>query len=265
MKLTLLEYVQDILNDMDSDYVNSISDTTESEQVANIVKTTYYALLSNRNWPHTKRNIQITPSGDPALPTHMSLQSNIKELVSVHYNCVREGETRRLYRPMKWVENDAFLRKSLQLNNDESNVDIIVDASGIELLIRNDIPPTCYTSFDDTNLVFDSYDSAVDDTLMGSKVQAIAYVFPDWTHEDTFIPDLPEEAVTVLLESAKSKAMFKLKQMVDVMAGAEASKQQRWLSRKAWRAHGGIVYPNYGRRGRKGDSSIYFEKNDPTP
>ena len=40
-KMTLLAMVQDILNDMDGDEVNSISDTVEAEQVAQIIKTTY--------------------------------------------------------------------------------------------------------------------------------------------------------------------------------------------------------------------------------
>jgi len=52
MKLTLLEIVQDIMNDMDGDEVNAISDTIESQQVAQIVKTTYLEMMANRNWPH---------------------------------------------------------------------------------------------------------------------------------------------------------------------------------------------------------------------
>ena len=52
MKYTLLEIVQEILSDMDSDEVNSIDDTVESQQVASIVRSAYMAIMSNRNW-HT--------------------------------------------------------------------------------------------------------------------------------------------------------------------------------------------------------------------
>jgi hypothetical protein len=41
-KMTLLEIVQDVLNDMDSDEVNSISDTVEATQIANICRSVYY-------------------------------------------------------------------------------------------------------------------------------------------------------------------------------------------------------------------------------
>lgn len=251
MKLLLIEYVQDILSDMDSDEVDSINDTVEAQQVANIVRSTYFAMLSTRNWPHTKRRIQLEASGAAARPTHMRLPDNVKEMVSLDYNKVRQGETRKLYQPVRWLENDEFLRRAHSLNNDASNVDIITDPTGIELLIRNDIPPSVYTSFDDQHVVFDAYDSSVDDTLQNSKVHAIAYIYPKWEHEDDHIPDLPMEAVTALLEESKSRAMFKLKQMVDNKAEQESKKQQAWLSRKAWRVNGGIKTPNYGRRSRK--------------
>ena len=266
MKQSLLEIVQDILNDIDGDEVSSIGDTFEAEQVAQIVKSTYFAMISNRNWPHTKRLIYLQASGDDSYPTHVTIQSSIKEMISINYNKVREGETRKRYEPIKWVDPDDFLRHTNRRNSDATNVDVIVDYSGVELLIRNDQHPTYYTSFDDTVLVFDSYDKSVDDTIQESKIQARAYVIPDWLHEDDFIPDLPEEAFTALIEEAKSKASSKLRQLQDAKAEQESVRQQRWLSRKSWRAHGGIQYPDYGRKGGKSPSP-YFDKNNkkPTP
>lgn len=46
MRKTLLEMVQDILSEMDSDEVNSINDTVEAEQVATIIKNCYLALCN---------------------------------------------------------------------------------------------------------------------------------------------------------------------------------------------------------------------------
>lgn len=249
--MTLLEIVQDILSDMDSDEVNSVNDTVEATQVAQIVKSTYFAMLSNRNWPHTRQAIQIDPSGDVALPTHMVIQEEIKELCFINYNKIKDGETRKVYRPVKWLEPDDFLRVINRRDNTSSNIDVITDPTGVELLIKNDFAPQHYTSFDDTQLVFDSYDNEVDATLQTSKIQAQAYVMPTWSGLDDAIPFLPSEAFTALLEESKSRAMLKLKQVQDVKAEQEASRQQRWLSRKAWRAHGGIKFPDYGRRTNK--------------
>lgn len=260
MKMTLLEIVMDILNDMDSDEVNSIDDTMESQQVAQIVKSTYFALISNRNWPHLKRGISLDAPGSTSTPTHMLLPDNVKELSFINYNKAKSGETRKLYQPVKWADPDDFLRMTNHRNSDESFIDVIIDPSGIELLIRNDKAPEYYTSFDDSHVVFDSYDISVDDTLQESKVQAQGYVNPIWLPEDDFIPDLPEEAFTLLLEEAKSRASLKLKQTQDVKAEQEAGRQNRWLSRKAWRVHGGIEYPNYGRNNNKGYRDPTFRK-----
>lgn len=246
-KMSLLEMVQDILSDLDSDECNSIDDTVEASQVAQIIKTTYQAMMSNRNWPHQKRLLALTPSGDDTLPTHMTMQEEIKEMVGIKYNCAKAADgTRRLYQPIHWVEPDDFLRISNARNSTDTNVDVIVD-NNIELLILNNQAPRYYTSFNDNTLIFDAYDSEVDDTLQASKMQATAYIMLEWVHMDDAIPDLPAEAFIALLEEAKSRAFVKLKQSSDPTAATEARRQQAWLSRKAWRAGGGVKYPSYGR------------------
>lgn len=248
MKYSLLYMVQDILSDMDSDEVNSIDDTVESAQVAQIIKSTYYAMISNRNWPHTRKTVSLTASGNAAYPTHMKAPDNIKELCFINYNTAKGTDSRKVYKEVKWLEPDDFLRYTNKRNNDAANIDVIRDYTGVELLIANDNAPKYFTSFDDKNLVFDSYDKETDSTLQASKVQAQAYVIPTWSQTDSFIPDLPMEAFTALLEEAKSRCMLKLKQVQDIKAEQEAGRQQRWLARKAWTVKGGIRYPDYGRR-----------------
>ena len=251
MKKSLLEMTQDILSDMTDDEVNSIDDTFASQQVAAIIRSTYEAMLSNRNWPHTRKLVQVAPYSQQDLPTHMILQSDIKELCFLNYNCAPLGSARLDFVPMVWKEPDDFLRFLNTRDSTKPNTISVKDRSGVILLIVTDKHPTYYTSFDDSTLVFDSYDMSVDSSLQESKVQAMAYINPAWSHLDNFIPDLPAEAFSALLNEAKSTAMFRLKQTQDVKAEKESIKQQRWLSRKAWRVNGGIQYPNYGRKGRR--------------
>lgn len=259
MKYTLLEIVSDILSDMDSDYVDSINDTDEANQVAQIVKTTYQAMISNRNWPHTARVINITPSGNNLLPTHTSIPSNVKELISVYYDTHKLTDTRINYSQIKYLDPDDFLRYTNARNSNDVNCSVVVDPSGVKILIMKDKAPEYYTSFDDSNIVFDSYDSAVDSTIQANKTQIRAYIIPTFEMIDSFVPDLPDEAFSALIEEAKSKAMFKLKQVQDIKAEQEATRQQRWLSRKAWRVHEGDIYPySYGRKNAKG------RRKDPT-
>lgn len=253
MKQNLLEMVQDILSDMDGDFVESINDTDEATQVAQIIKSTYYAMMSNRNWPHTARAINLEPVGDINRPTHMKINEEIKELISVYYDKARDPSDRIDYRQIQYVDPDQFLRYTNRRNNNDPNTLVVLDNSGIKLMVLTNKAPEIFTSFNDNDLVFDSYDSVVDSTLQSVKFQARAYVIPIFEMVDTFIPDLPGEAFAALIEESKSKAQLKLKSTQDVKAEQEAGRQNRWLSRKAWRAHSPDIYPfDYGRRPRGG-------------
>jgi len=252
MKFSLLEITQEILNDLDSDFVNDINDTIESQQVAQIVKSCFNEMMSNRNWPHLKQLIQLEASGTLSRPTHMRLPIGIKELSWVRYDKRKDGETRLQYRDVKYLSPDDFLTLTHNRNLDNDNVIMVSDFSATPVVIFNNIAPNYYTSFDDEWLVFDSYDSSVDDTLKQSKSQAQVFKEPTWTHTNEAIPDLPEEAFAALIEESKSTASLSLKQIPNSKAEQKASRQNRWLSRKAWKAHGGLEYEDYGRASQRG-------------
>lgn len=265
MKYSLLDIVQEVLNDMDSDEVNSIDDTVEAAQVASIVKSTYFAMMSSRNWPHLRKSIQLVPTNNLAQPTHMFVQQDIKELAFINYDTRKSGETRAKYLEMKWREPDDFLRIINSYNIDADNVTAVRDDSQLDLQIMNDRSPTLFTSFDDVTLVFNAYDGAKESNLESTNIQAMAYIMPKWLPADDFIPDLPDEAFSALIEEAKSRASLKLRQVADQKSEQESRRQQRWLSRKARRVGTGIIYPDYGRGRRKVGSSPYIDKNNISP
>lgn len=254
-KLTLLEIVQDILNDADSDQVNSINGTVESLQVAQIVKTSFFEIIANRNWPHLRRTISLENILDISKPTHLKLPSRIKELNFFNYNKRRDdAPTKSSYDLVQYKEPEDFLVQANRLNSLEDNIVEVIDFGGIKFLVRNDKQPQFYTSFDDEHLVCDSWDLFFENTLQGSQSQALVYQEPEWVHDDSAIPDLPSEAFPALLAEAKSTAFVVLKQQVNSKAEQKADRQQKWLSRKAWRVSGGVKYPDYGRRRRSRSS-----------
>jgi len=251
MKLTLLEIVQDILNDMDSDEVNSISDTIESVQVAQIVKTCYFEMIGNRNWPHLRKLIQLEGLATPTKPNYLAIPDGVKELESFKYDKFTSTNPNTKLLDVTFKQPDSFLRFVSSRNSSNSNVETIIDFSGSKLLILNDVAPTYWTTFDDEKIVTDSYDASVDTTLNGSKTQCLAYVNPVWVHDNDAVPDLPIEAFPALLAEAKSTAFYNVKQMPNQKTEQKSQRQQRWLSRKAWKGHGGVEYPDYGRKGRR--------------
>jgi hypothetical protein len=250
VKKTLLQITQSILNDMDSDFVNSIDDTVEAQQVATIVKDCYEELIANRNWPHLKKLVQFDAVGT-SKPVYMKLPDRVKEVISFKYNVAKLGETKVVYRDVKYLQPEEFLEKVNSRNSDLDNVIEVVDDSGISILVYNNKAPEYYTSFDDVYIICDSYNVEVDDALKKSKTQTSCYMFPSWEHSDDAYPDIPEEAFPLLLEEAKSTAFLVLKQMANQKAEQKAARQNRWLSRKAWSVGGGVVFSDYGRRSKK--------------
>lgn len=250
MKYTLLQMTQFILNDMDSDEVNAIDDTIESQQVASIIKQCYFGMIGNRNWPHLRKLITLDSSTDLARPTYLRIPENLKEMEVFRYDKHKVDGISR-YDDVRFLYPDHFLKFVSSRNNTNEHTITVEDFSGVKLYILNNVAPSYWTSFDDSYIVCDSYDVEVDSTLQSSKTQVVAYLDPTWDDAEDFVPDLPAEAFTALLEESKSTAFLAIKQSANQKAEANAQKQQRWLSRKAWATHGGVRYQNYGRVSRK--------------
>lgn len=252
MKLSLLEMVQSVLNDIDGEPVNSISDTVESEQIAQIIKDSYLALISNRNWPHTRRTTTLNSSGDNTKPTHMGVPEDVKELEIINYNKKKLDDPKNRYEQVEYLYPDRFLDYVNSRDSENEHVDVIEDFGGVLLNIVTNAAPTFYTSFDDQFLVFDSYDKTIETTLQASRSQAVVVEQPTFSLVDTFVPKLPTEAFSALLEESKSAASLKLRQTADHKAEQRAQQQRTWLAREAFTVNGGVRYPDYSRRGRGG-------------
>ena len=250
-KRTVLDMTQSILSEMDSDNVNSIDDTEESLQVANIIKDTFFEILTDGDWPHLNTLFALSASGTSVRPTHMTLPENVQEVKSVKYNVKTSATAKDVYMDITYLYPDEFLAMLSQRTSTASNVDAITDPGGVPLLIVNDSAPTYYTSFDNDILVFDAYDSDLENTLQGSKTQCWGPREPTFSLTDNHIPDLPSKGFPFLLSESKSKCFNTLKQSANPKEEAIAGRQRRRMSQSRYRLAGGIRYPNYGRRGKK--------------
>lgn len=246
--MTLLEVVQDIMSDMNSDEINSINDSVEALQVAQIVKSTYYNIIDGKDFPWLKELFQMSSSGTVARPTHMTLPENVIDLDWIKYNNKKATETRNRYTTIKYKSPEEFFNIVNERVSTASNIQIVSDTTGIQLNIINDQAPTYFTSFDDETLVFDSFDSAVENTLQASKTQCYGKRSVVFTMDDDFTPDMPVQMFSYLLNEAKSTCFAVLKQMPNAKAEQQAMSQKRRMSQEAWRIKNGITYPNYGRK-----------------
>lgn len=251
-KMTLLEMVQDILSDMDSDEVNSINDTIEAQQVMRIVRTTYDEIINSRHWPHLQKLKQLEGLADTGKPTHMKIPDMVQYVQWLKYNKKDAANTDERLTEIVYLMPEKFLDLVHSRSSSSSNVDIVYDdGSSIgPLLIVNDVAPSFWTTFDDEYIVMDSYDSDTDNTLMASKTLCQVYEESIFTFSDTFVPDLPEKAFPYLLSESKSVAFNSINQNPNSKEEQRSRRQRTYLARDKRRQNKkqGLRYPNYGRK-----------------
>lgn len=247
-KLTLLELVQDILSEMKSDNVNSITDTEEATMVAAVVRNVFNEIIANRMWPSTGQLFALTASADSNRPTHMRIEDNVYDVEWVKYDVRDAADDPIRFRTIDYKQPGEFLEYVMQRDSSLSTVQTVFDIHGAPLLIKTDAAPAYWTSFDDHYLVFDSFDSNVDSTLQTSKTQVFGHVEPAFSMENDYVPELPSKAFPYLLAEAKSTCMLNIKEVFSQKTEQSASRQRSWLSRNKRRMEGGIRYPDYGRK-----------------
>lgn len=250
-KRTLLDMTQRILSDMDSDTVNSISDTTESAQVANIIETIYYDLIANKSIPEHRELVQFEALSNSAKPNYLQYPATMTQIEWFKYDKRDSAvDTKVNYDTVDYLFPTEFIEMVNNRDSSATNVTSVTDSSGITLLIKNDTNPAYWTSFDDDYVVCDSYDSAIDTTLQKSKTQAYGKVEPTFTQSDTFIPDIDVDLFPLLFSTAKAACFIDLKQQNSAVASAASRNHivRQQNNRHRYNKANGAYYENYGRK-----------------
>jgi hypothetical protein len=235
---TNLDYVQTILSSLDSDEVNSISDTVESLQVANIVKTVYNDMQSRMELPEHKTLFELNASGDSVLPVIMYRPSDAIGIDWIQYDKMLSTETDPNYQEVQFMPIGQFLVMTNSMNTDETEVlelTLTLGSDNVNFKYRNDRAPSYYTTFNDSTIVFDSFDSGVDTTLQKTKTRCYGKKDQSFQMTDVFTPFLDRDLSTLLLNEAKVLAFAELKQTQHAIAGQWA--RRGWVkSQKSKRA-----------------------------
>lgn len=240
-KMTLLELVQDILDAMDSDEVNSISDTVESMQVARAVVGTYYELMAGRSDPSFESLIKLDSLGDPTKPNYMTMPNNVKNIKWIKYNGVTVP-----YRTPEMFLEDAY--------SIGSTGTLITDPQlSANYYIFTDGDPTFWTTFDNQTIIFNGYDIASDSTLQQSKTLCWGQLDPVFPLDDlAYAPYLYGDEYPGLLAEAKSYCFINFKQVSNSKEEQKSRRQRVRQQNDQWRGDQRRPYnktPNYGRRG----------------
>lgn len=253
-KPTLLELVQELLELTSSDEVNSISDTIESMQYANAVRSVYLHLTETYDLSVKETLFTLTASGDPALPTHMTCPDNIFDVELIRYDQRANATDQPAFTPLNYCDKHTFLTKVSNNVVGTNYMEVTDPASGCVFIVHTHAGPTCWTSFDGgQTIVCDGFNSDVSTTLESSKTQCTGQIKRDLVLADTSEIDLPE-TLHELLRTQSREFVF------DVYFGGSPNKVLKMADEsrtRARRRHNkstnpdpSTKLPDYGRRRR---------------
>ncbi len=140
---------------MDSEDVNSISDTVEAQQVASVVEDTYFNIIAARDIPEHNKLIPLISLADNTKPTHFTYPARTKQLIRIDYNIGTAASPD--YREIVYVEPLVFMDRM-----DETAKKVTTVDQSVELFVGNDKDPSYYTSFNDNHIIMDAYDASVE-------------------------------------------------------------------------------------------------------
>lgn len=238
MKYTLLDLTQNVLSSMDSDEINSINDTVESQQVVKIIKTVYDDIIARSDLPFHKAFFNLIPSGDSTKPTLMTKPDNITHIDWLKYNTIKLGDTVPNWHTLDYLSPEDFIDRVQNFNTADITIGTMtITANGftVSLNYYNNAGPNYYTAFDDNTIIFDGYDSEVDSTLQSIKTIGSGTRNLVWNEIDGFVPELQADQFALLLNEAKSLAWAELKQAQHPKA--ERTAQKNWVHLAKNRVH----------------------------
>ena len=259
MKMTLLEIVRHILSSTDLEDVNSINDTEDAQQVAEIVKGAYIDLAAKIN-PQTKQELfELTSSSDTSLPVVMYVPDGVVDVLWVKYNKKRETSDIN-YQVLDYLPLEEFLRRSHSLDYSKSNVgsfDYTNDnGDTITVLYETDKHPDYYTTVDDNTLFFDSIDTTYSSVLRNDDTIAYGKFTPEFQMDDTWEIPFSDVNLSLLLQEVKSRAFVEILQTenrkaertVSVLSAIQKASDPK-VKGKHYGYDDGL--PNYGRLPRR--------------
>lgn len=250
---SLLKVVQDILSDMDSDEVNSIGDTAEAQQVATVAQQVFDEIAEEHEIEQMNTLFQLQALADPNKPTHFNIPENVHTIEWVKYDIRQALADKYEFSFIGYLEPIDFMDVLDKRDSNASNIQEVVDSSGIKMLIRNDIAPTCYTSIDSEQIILDAFDSTVDTTLQSSKTQCYGVAQPHLTIDDNTIVDLPEHLYALFRSAVRARCFDQYKDGTPVSIERAARRQRVRAQRQKSKLRINREHdrrPDYGRHTR---------------
>lgn len=252
MQRTLLQVVQTYLDSTSGFYVDSIFDTDESQQVANIAERIYYKMIQEYpNLLFTMKERTLDAVSDLARPNYMLIPSDVQKIQEskVYYNVSKEvGKIQ--YKEIQYLPPLDFIEYT---NRSSSSNTIVVEGyDENKMVVPNKSFPSYYTSFDNKYAVFDSYHSDYDDTLQASKTRVLVSKEEVFLQQDAFIIPIPNHLSETYMDMVLDECLNLIYQQPNGMISQRARAARIKLQQDNRTVGQGRSKRKFGRRGLVG-------------
>ena len=204
-KDTVLAIVQQILSDADGDVVNSISDTVESLQCADVLKDVFDQIVVGYDLHLHETLVKLTATSSTT-PTVMSRPEGFYDIQWIKYDVKTTSSGDQAYQEATYMAPKDFIEMtSARTLSDSINEAMTLPDSGHIVVIRNDQAPRYFTLLDGyDDVVMDSYDSNLETNLQSSKSLAFGTSIPTLPLADATSPNLPQNLMVLLRREARA-------------------------------------------------------------
>lgn len=246
---TLLDMTQEILAEMGSDAVNSISDTQEATDVATIIRGVFKDIVEEFDIPGNANLLAFEGLGDTSKPTLMKMPADVQRIEWIKYDTRTDFTTNKRYSDVEFKDPFDFITITNQRpSTDTDTYQVVQYSANVPIVVGRTAAPKYWTSFNDDIIVFDSFDSSVDATLQASKTIAHGYIRPTLVLSDTAVPTLPTNLLRQLYHQALAKCFVNLKTVMNPKAERSENRSRIRNARAKWRQGRKVSNgPNYGR------------------
>lgn len=204
-KRTLLDMVQGILSKMDSDEVNSISDTVESLQVANIIRDCYFDLIEEYDLPAHGNIITLDPFASSSYPNRLRIPENTSSIDWINY-AIERGTSSPIYDLTSIVDDHR-----------------VQDTTFEELTLNGTEVSGGAVAFSPARQIVVSFDDAASPSNLGHFIVNVEGTFDGAAQQDLIYSLFPSTAAATIALEVEGTKFFDTVTDVSVHIGSEVA------------------------------------------
>lgn len=221
-KYTMLQMVQRVGRAINADEISELHETVEADDIQNILMDMLDDMLTRQDWEFLKDRPYQLEAGSDALS--LTIPTNVSRVQKLRYRADAEPGAIERYSTLSYMPARDFI-DMMQKNNPAESDSVSVTVNGVPLVGKSNRPPRWWTTFDESTVYVDSYESSVDPTgIDATKSAALVTIYADVSGYDdpTWVAPIPEKLFTLWYQEAVAEASVKLRQFEDPRAERRA-------------------------------------------